>query len=63
MYILLYVVAVISVIIGSIWSYYTQDTALLGSGLLSGVLFGSLGKIVHLLSQIEDHLNQSKEDN
>lgn len=56
MYILLYLVAVMSVIVGCVWAYNTGNIVPISNGALSAVLFGSLGKIVHLLSQIEGHL-------
>lgn len=61
MYILLYVVAGMSVVIGSGYAIYTGSLGLIGNGGLAAVLFGSLGKIVHLLSQIEGHLASKNE--
>ena len=56
MHILLYLIAFLSAINGIAIGYQQEALNYISSGLLAGILFGSLGKIVHLLDQMEEHL-------
>ena len=52
MHILLYLIAFLSAIIGIAIGYQQEALNYISSGLLAGIL----GKIVHLLDQMEEHL-------
>ncbi len=56
MYILIYAIAVGCALIGTVLSWMNSDIAILSAGLMSAVLFGALGKVVHLLDMIQGHL-------
>lgn len=56
MYILIYCIAVGCALIGIAMSWMNSDIAILSAGLMSAVLFGALGKVVHLLDMIQSHL-------
>jgi hypothetical protein len=58
MYILIYAIAVGCALIGMALSFMNKDLAMLSAGLLSAVLFGALGKVVHLLDMIHERLEQ-----
>ena len=61
MHILLYLIAFLSAIIGIAIGYQQEALNYISSGLLAGILFGSLGKIVHLLDQMEEHLRAMRQ--
>ena len=61
MHILLYLIAFLSAIVGIAIGYQQEALNYISSGLLSGILFGSLGKIVHLLDQMEEHLRAMRQ--
>lgn len=56
MHILLYIIAVTSTLIALAVGVTTSNLAIISNGLLAGVLFGAIAKIIHLLVQIEEHL-------
>lgn len=56
MHYLLYMIGLAAVAIGVGYGMYTSNIMFLSNGLLVGVLFGAIGKGVHLLDQIESHL-------
>ncbi len=56
MHILLYVIAFFSAVIGLILGNLNDSISSISTGMLSGVLFGAFGRVVHLLDQVEDHL-------
>lgn len=58
---LLYMVAILSALIGAAAGYYYGSIQLISSGLLASVLFGIMGKVCHLLETIEDHLRVMRE--
>jgi lipoprotein signal peptidase len=61
MHILLYFIGIACVLTGITLSWMHNDLAMLSNALLSAVLFGALGKVVHLLDMINDRLqNGSK---
>jgi hypothetical protein len=60
MHYLLYVIAGVSAVIGAFWGNHTGNLSFISSGMMAAVLFGSLGRVIHLLVQIEDHLGHGK---
>jgi hypothetical protein len=56
MYILIYAIAVACALIGMTLSFLDKDLAMLSAGLMAAVLFGALGKVVHLLDMIHEQL-------
>ncbi len=56
MHILLYVIGVMATLIGIAAGVLLQQLPMIANGLLIGVLFGTLGKGLHLLQKIENHL-------
>ncbi len=56
MHYLLYAIGVCSAIVGAFWGQSTENLSIISSGVMAAVLFGSIGRIVHLLVQIEQHL-------
>jgi hypothetical protein len=56
MYHLIYAIAVGCALIGIAMSWHNSDIGILSAGLLTAVLFGALGKVVHLLDMIQGHL-------
>lgn len=56
MHMLLYLLGVSTAITGAVMGILAGTINLITTGLLVAVLFGALGKIVHLLELIESHL-------
>ncbi|TXG84693.1 MAG: hypothetical protein E6R12_03340 [Sphingomonadales bacterium] len=56
MHILLYVIGVMATLVGIGAGVLLQQLNMIANGLLIGVLFGTLGKALHLLQKIENHL-------
>jgi hypothetical protein len=56
MYMLIYVIAVGCALIGAAMSWHNSDIGILSAGLMAAVLFGALGKVVHLLDMIQSQL-------
>lgn len=56
MHILLYVIGVMATLVGIGAGVLLQQLNMIANGLLIGVLFGTLGKALHLLQKIEHHL-------
>lgn len=56
MHMLLYLLGVSTAISGAVMGILAGSLELISSGLLAAILFGALGKIVHLLELMEDHL-------
>jgi hypothetical protein len=56
MYMLIYAIAVGCALIGAAMSWHNSDISVLSAGLMAAVLFGALGKVVHLLDMIQSHL-------
>lgn len=56
MHFLLYIIAVFACLAGIGLGLSSQNIMLIGNGFLVGVLFGALGKGLHLLQQIETHI-------
>jgi hypothetical protein len=57
MHFLLYLIAVFSAVIGAVWGAKAGSMSIVSSGVMAAVLFGSFGRIIHLLVQIEAHLS------
>jgi hypothetical protein len=58
MYMLIYAIAVGCALIGAGMSWHNSDLGILSAGLMTAVLFGALGKVVHLLDMIQGHLEK-----
>ena len=60
MHLLLYLLAVSGVLVGVAWGLFTDNLLFLGNGILVGLIFGTMGKGLHLLVQIEQHLRLAR---
>ena len=60
MHYLLYLIAAFSAVLGAAWGHHTGSLSFISSGLMAAVLFGSLGRVIHLLVQIEGHLSDAR---
>lgn len=60
MHMLLYLLGVSTAIAGAVMGILAGTVDLITTGLLVAILFGALGKIVHLLELIECHLKAAR---
>lgn len=60
MHMLLYMLGVSTAITGAIMGILTGTVNLIATGLLVAILFGAMGKIVHLLELIEGHVKEAR---
>ncbi len=58
MHMLLYLLGVSTAITGAVMGILSGTINLIATGLLVAILFGALGKIVHLLELAESHLRE-----
>lgn len=61
MHMLLYMLGVSTAISGAVMGILDDSVNLIATGLLTAVLFGALGKIIHLLELAESHLREAKD--
>lgn len=59
MHMLLYMLGVSTAIAGAVMGILDSSVSLIATGLLTAVLFGALGKIIHLLELAESHLREA----
>lgn len=60
MHMLLYMLGVSTAITGAVMGIMNGTVSLIATGLLAAILFGALGKIIHLLELAESHLREAK---
>lgn len=60
MHYLLYLIAGVSAVMGALLGWHSGNLAIISSGLMAAVLFGSFGRVIHLLVQIEGHLDHAR---
>lgn len=60
MHMLLYMLAVSTAITGAVMGILAGTVNLIATGLLVAILFGAMGKIVHLLELIESHVKEAR---
>ena len=60
MHMLLYFLGVSTAIMGAVMGIMDGSVGVIATGLLSAILFGALGKIIHLLELAESHLRAAK---
>lgn len=60
MHMLLYMLGVSTAITGAVMGTLDGSVGVIATGLLSAVLFGALGKIIHLLELAESHLKAAR---
>ena len=56
MHVLLYFIALASALAGIAVGYFLSNLDIMSSALLAAVLFGAIGRVVHTLNMIEEHL-------
>lgn len=62
MHMLLYMIGASTAVVGAFMGYQAGSLDIIATGLLSAVLFGALGKVVHLLERLDHHLGSLREE-
>ena len=62
MHMRLYFIGACTAVMGAFLGYMNGSIDIIATGLLAAVLFGALGKVVHLLERLDNHLGSLREE-